>query len=166
MSQEDDKVFVRHFSIIIILLVIFTIAMAMVGVYFNNTLKPGENPSRQAVLEERIKSPAAVFTNDQAAVTAPVVAASDESVPTDSAATEDIDAAAIYQTACFACHGTGAANAPKLEAAAWTERLAQGEETLVDNAINGINAMPPKGGQMQLSDAEIRAVVEYMIAQL
>ena len=72
----------------------------------------------------------------------------------------------IYQTNCLACHTTGAAGAPKTgDAAAWAPRIAQGMDTLVGNAINGLNAMPPKGLCMTCSDDGLRAVVEYMVEQ-
>jgi cytochrome c5 len=70
----------------------------------------------------------------------------------------------IYKTACFACHDTGAANAPKLgDKGAWARRIAQGMDTLVGHAINGFNAMPPKGGAMHLSDEDIGNTVAYMV---
>ena len=69
----------------------------------------------------------------------------------------------LYQGACFACHGTGAAGAPKLgDAAAWSERGAKGLDMLVTSAVNGIGAMPPKGGSAY-DDEQIRAVVEYIL---
>jgi cytochrome c5 len=69
----------------------------------------------------------------------------------------------LYQGACFACHGTGAAGAPKLgDAAAWTDRLAKGLDTLVSSAVGGVGAMPPRGGSA-LDDDQIRSVVEYMM---
>lgn len=71
--------------------------------------------------------------------------------------------AELYQAACLACHTTGAAGAPKIgEASAWTDRLAKGVDALVASAINGIGAMPPRGGS-QYSDEQIRAAVEYML---
>jgi cytochrome c5 len=71
-----------------------------------------------------------------------------------------------YQTKCMACHGTGAAGAPKVgDEAAWKARAEKGIDTLVKNAISGVNAMPPKGMCMDCSDADIKAVVEYMISQ-
>ena len=43
-----------------------------------------------------------------------------------------------------------------------SSRLAQGLPTLVQSAIKGKGAMPPKGGSTA-PDAEIRAAVEYMV---
>ena len=69
----------------------------------------------------------------------------------------------LYQGACFACHGTGAAGAPKLgDVTAWTDRLAKGLDALVSSAVGGVGAMPPRGGS-PLDDDQIRSVVEYMI---
>ena len=73
------------------------------------------------------------------------------------------DGKAVYDKACVACHATGLANAPKLgDKAAWAPRLAQGMPVLVQSAIKGKGAMPPKGGSTA-PDAEIRAAVEYMV---
>jgi cytochrome c5 len=70
----------------------------------------------------------------------------------------------VYNASCMACHGTGAAGAPKVgDIAAWKPRLAQGEATLIKHAIVGLNAMPPKGMCMTCSDEEITAAVEHMI---
>ncbi|MDJ0778241.1 MAG: c-type cytochrome [Gammaproteobacteria bacterium] len=69
----------------------------------------------------------------------------------------------MYQSACLACHTTGAAGAPKIgDAGDWTERLGKGLDALVASAINGIGAMPARGGS-QLDDGQIRAVVEYIL---
>lgn len=76
------------------------------------------------------------------------------------------DGAATYQQACVACHMTGAAGAPKLEdKAAWAPRIAQGKDVLYKSVLEGKGAMPPKAGQTQLSDDEIKAAVDYMVAQ-
>lgn len=69
----------------------------------------------------------------------------------------------LYQGACLACHTTGAAGAPKIgDAAAWSERGAKGLDALVASAINGIGAMPPRGGS-QYGDDQVRAVIEYIL---
>jgi len=74
-----------------------------------------------------------------------------------------IDGKKIFETTCFACHGTGAAGAPKAgDKAAWAPRLKEGMNALYANALKGKNAMPPKGGNAALSEAEIRAAVDYL----
>jgi cytochrome c5 len=71
----------------------------------------------------------------------------------------------IFESACAACHTTGAAGAPKIgDKGEWDKRLQKGVDTLHVNAIKGIGAMPPKGGA-SASDAEVKAAVEYMLAQ-
>jgi cytochrome c5 len=76
------------------------------------------------------------------------------------------DGKKIYDTTCTACHTAGVAGAPKLgDKAAWAPRLKQGMDTLVADAIKGKGAMPPKGGNGSLSDADIRAAVEFMVSQ-
>jgi cytochrome c5 len=70
---------------------------------------------------------------------------------------------ALYKQVCFACHAAGVAGAPKFgDKAAWAPRIAQGVPQLVQSALHGKGAMPPKGGSAA-SEAEIRATVEYMV---
>ncbi|MEA2119125.1 c-type cytochrome [Halovibrio sp. HP20-50] len=76
----------------------------------------------------------------------------------------DIDGEGIYGNVCSACHESGAAGAPiRGDEAAWAERTEQGFATLLDHAINGIGAMPAKGGNPNLSDEEMEAAVAYMV---
>jgi cytochrome c oxidase subunit 2 len=75
------------------------------------------------------------------------------------------DGKAVYEQTCQMCHAQGLMAAPKLgDQPGWQSRLAQGEATLVSHAINGIRTMPPKGGNMTLSDAQVQAAVGYMIS--
>lgn len=77
------------------------------------------------------------------------------------------DGATVYGTFCVACHGTGVSGAPKKDNADdWAPRIAQGEATLIKHAIEGFNAMPPKGTCMDCSDDEIKAAIEHMAAGL
>jgi cytochrome c5 len=70
---------------------------------------------------------------------------------------------AVFTAVCSACHATGAAGAPKIgDAAAWGPRIAQGYDTLVKHAIEGIRAMPAKGGNPDLDDVEVARAVVYM----
>lgn len=76
------------------------------------------------------------------------------------------DGKQVFDSTCTACHATGVAGAPKLgDQAAWAPRLKQGIETLMQSALKGKNAMPPKGGNASLSDAQVHAAVEYMVNQ-
>lgn len=75
------------------------------------------------------------------------------------------DGKKVYDSTCTACHGTGVAGAPKLgDKAAWAPRLKAGVNALHESAIKGKGAMPPKGGGAALSDAEVKAAVDYMVA--
>lgn len=72
----------------------------------------------------------------------------------------------VYESACVACHAAGVAGAPKLgDKAAWAPRLAQGMGALHQSAIKGKGAMPPKGGNMALSDPDVTAAVDYLVGQ-
>lgn len=73
----------------------------------------------------------------------------------------------VYETACAACHATGAAGAPrKGDAAAWRERLSEkGRGTLVANTVSGIGAMPAMGMCMDCSEDEIAEAVDYILEQ-
>ena len=77
----------------------------------------------------------------------------------------------VYNSACFACHMTGAGGAPLLsDVAAWEVRVAQGKPLLVKRAVEGyigeIGIMPAKGGRLDLSDEEVENAVTYMLDQL
>ena len=72
----------------------------------------------------------------------------------------------VYQQACALCHEAGVAGSPMTgDTAGWAIRIEQGRDKLVSNSIAGIGVMPPKGGQSQLSDAEVASAVDYLIQQ-
>ena len=72
----------------------------------------------------------------------------------------------IVKAVCAACHQAGVAGAPKIgDKAAWAPRLKQGLNGLLADAIKGKGAMPPKGGNTALSDADVRAGIEFMVSQ-
>ena len=76
------------------------------------------------------------------------------------------DGKAVYDKVCHVCHAAGVAGAPKLgDKAAWAPRIQQGMTTLVQSVTNGKGAMPPKAGMPSLTDAELRAGVEFMVSQ-
>jgi len=71
----------------------------------------------------------------------------------------------VYDIGCVACHGAGIAGAPKFgDKTAWAPRIKTGMDALYTTAIKGKGVMPPKGGNVALSDADVKAAVDYMVA--
>jgi len=82
------------------------------------------------------------------------------------AAAGPVDGKAVYDKTCVACHATGVANAPRLgDKAAWAPRIGTGVDAMVKSVISGKGAMPPKAGNPSLTNAEIRAAVDYLVGQ-
>ena len=73
---------------------------------------------------------------------------------------------AVYEKTCALCHGPGLAGAPKFgDAAQWGPRVRAGMPTLYKSALQGTpNGMPAKGANLSLSDADVKAAVDYMVA--
>jgi cytochrome c5 len=70
----------------------------------------------------------------------------------------------IYESTCMACHLMGVAGAPKVgDHAAWAQRATKGIDGLTASVINGLNAMPPRAGNPQLTDVDIQQAVAYML---
>ena len=122
-----------------------------------NAGKPTATPTAVLNAQVRDAPPNAAPGNaptQVAAATAPAAA----SAPAAAAAPP------LYAQTCAVCHAAGIAGAPEVgDKAAWAPRIAQGVDGLTASAIKGKGAMPPKGGS-SASDAEIKAVVSYMVA--
>ena len=85
-------------------------------------------------------------------------------------ATPARDGQQVYQASCVACHDAGIAGAPKVgDKGQWAKRIAKGLDALYASAVNGVQGsagvMPAKGGNPALSNAEVRAAVDYMVAR-
>jgi cytochrome c5 len=127
---------------------------------------PGGTPAPAAA-----SAPAAVSSPASTAST-PKSAAQTASTPAAVVATTAAPAAAgkpdgkkVFDTTCTACHTPGVAGAPKFgDKKDWAPRLAHGVDALYATALNGKGAMPPKGGNTALSDSEVKAAVDYMVA--
>ena len=73
----------------------------------------------------------------------------------------------VYNKYCTACHTSGVMGAPKINNAAdWEDRLAQGMDTVLQHAVEGYNAMPPKGTCSDCSEEEIQAAIDYMVEDI
>jgi cytochrome c5 len=123
--------------------------------------------------QEEAPAPAA----EPAAAAAPAAPAAPATpVPTEAVATTAAAPAAneagekVFKSTCAMCHQSGAAGAPIAgNKGDWGPRIAQGKDTLYTHAINGFTgqkgAMPAKGGNTSLADADVKAAVDYMVAK-
>lgn len=80
--------------------------------------------------------------------------------------TAQVSGEEVYASVCQSCHATGVGGAPVVgDASVWSERLAAGMEVMYKSALEGKGIMPAKGGNPALSDAQVKAAVDYMIDQ-
>lgn len=72
----------------------------------------------------------------------------------------------VYDTACAACHASGAAGAPKFgDAVAWKARISQGDAVLFEHVSKGFKVMPARGTCTKCTDAELKAAIAHMVAK-
>ncbi len=168
MSELHDQQFVKTFGLILVGLIIFTIIILMASyvIHRSNTdVEPG--PARQAAVEERIRPVAGVYSGETGRAAAQAAAQAAADAEPQLAFDGSTDGAMIYERVCGVCHDIGTADAPRMIAAEMGARLdEQGRDALVETAINGLGAMPPRGGRMDLSDEQVAASVDYMIDQI
>jgi cytochrome c5 len=79
----------------------------------------------------------------------------------------------IWMGTCRACHLMGVAGAPAVtNFVEWNKRIAKGKDALYHSALSGIKGpdgkfrMPPHGGNMRLSDDQVRLAVDYKVAAI
>ena len=128
-------------------LVIFLVVKLLLGIQASH-IEDADPATRAVVVEERIKPVASV---DVADTSGPRVDKGGEEVVT---------------AVCAACHSSGALGSPKIgDKAAWAPRIAQGYETLIKHAVEGVRQMPARGGNPDLTEGEIANAVAYMANQ-
>lgn len=72
----------------------------------------------------------------------------------------------LVKARCSECHTAGKNGAPRIgHMDDWKPRLQLGVENLVMSAVRGHNAMPARAGMANLSDADLRAAVVFMLVQ-
>jgi cytochrome c5 len=171
---------------IALILGIYMLAQIVVGSHATQAIRETQLMSEQAVAERL--APVGKATVDPNAPVSPAPAASSTpapaaetqatSAPASAAATAGaaVLAAATpasgdkgketYDAVCAMCHKDGIAGAPKVgDKVAWEPRVAQGADTLHANALKGKGVMPAKGGRLDLPDDDVKAAVDYMVAQ-
>ena len=71
-----------------------------------------------------------------------------------------------WARSCALCHVRGEGGAPVLgDEAAWADRLARGEEVLLQHTVEGFNNMPPLGYCMDCEEDDFRALIRFMGGQ-
>jgi cytochrome c5 len=154
---SKDKEFYTTFFALMGALAVFAILLVIVATKLTSDVsdyKPEE------IVLENIKPVGQVYIAGESEPEAPPVA--------DAAAASSGPKSGeeVYNASCMSCHSTGVAGAPKLgDAAAWAPRIAAGMDSLLANATNGLNAMPPKGLCMACSEAELQGAIEYMVSK-
>ena len=151
----SDNSFIRNFIAMIIAMCILTgILMVLASIYsneVNDNLKAEQNAEKLPTVREQIAPIGAIAIGSASTAEEEQTAAV-------------LNGETVYNGACVACHGAGIAGAPATgDANQWSARLSKGAETLYSNAINGIGAMPAKGGQVSLSDEAVKAAVDFII---
>ena len=168
--MNRDQKFFDMYSLVLgvlgaIALAILVLAMKISdltqGVYTRDT------EEYRAAVAERIRPVGEVYLpGEETTADAPVVAEAEQPEPVET----EMSGPQTYNDACLVCHGSGVGGAPIVgDAAAWVSRIEQGADTLYLHAIEGYTGeagyMPAKGARMDLSDAEVRAAVDYMVAE-
>ncbi|MGB1580347.1 MAG: c-type cytochrome [Nevskiales bacterium] len=157
MSANHDKIFVITFSGVLGFLIALAVVIYIIaGVLNDHAMGDGMEPERLARIQERVQPVGQVNTDPNAKVTMPAVDEGAADMPPEQIVTE----------VCAGCHASGVLGAPKIgDAGSWSKANAAGLAAMVQNAISGKGAMPPKGGNPALTDDQIKAAVENMLKQ-
>jgi len=159
--SDHDKAFATVFVAVLGALAVLAIILYFIAGALTKEMSTYKS---EGVILENIKPVGEVNIAGETAAEEPVAAVPPPAEP--AAAPVAASGQEIYQSKCFACHGTGVAGAPKLgDAAAWAPRIAQGMDTLLAHATSGLKAMPPKGLCMSCSDDDLKHAIEYMVGQ-
>lgn len=174
MTLHDDRTFMRHFSWVLVALVAITIFFIFLA--FLIVGETGVEGHTGYTYVQYMKSHPAATSKSKGSAAAG--SGGQKASGAASAGTSAVAAnggqpngEAVWKAHCAACHATGAAGAPKIgDTKAWGPILAKtNKATLYKHAINGFHGkrgyMPPKGGASGLSDAEVKAAVDYMVGK-
>ena len=161
MSEDHGTLIKTPKQLIVVCVValVVPVAIAVLGAQLVSGSKRIDTNESKKSVAQRISPVGEIVKFDGAP--APVAAAAVTTVAVKAKSGEE-----VYNGACVACHGAGIAGAPKMgDKALWAPRIAQGASILYEHAIKGFKAMPAKGGQLALSDDEVKAAVDYQVAK-
>ncbi len=169
--RNYDLDFLKRFSMVIAFLSILTLGLILFAYYLNGQLKRDGDPLAEQRVLNRIAPMGQVYAGATgAAAQAEALKAAMASAAAQVAYGGTMEGSVIYGNLCTGCHTSGAGGAPKLDAVGMGARMAtQGMDMLITNAITGYTGsagvMPAKGGNPALTDDQVKATVEWMVAQ-
>lgn len=163
MSLAEDRVFFYNYIIVIGLLAVMIFIFLLLAYYFGT-----DEEAAMLARADRVAAETLPVGRVRLAGAAP-----EEEPPAELVAvaeTGPVDTGQqVYEGLCISCHN-GLAGIPRVgDKAAWESRIAQGMALLYEHAIKGFQgegslmAMPAKGGNMSLTDEEVKAAVDYMV---
>ena len=169
--RNYDLEFLKRFSMVLGFLALVTLGLIIASVFLHRSLPLEVDPAAAKRTENRIAPAGAVYAGSTgAAAQAAAAAAAVAQAASQVAYGGTLDGSVIYQNLCAGCHTSGAGGAPTLARAQWTDRLAQGTETLYRHSIEGFTGntglMPAKGGNPALTVEQMEATVDWMVANL
>ena len=156
----EDKQFTTQFMAVLVILIGVTIGILVIANFLYSGDTSAMDDEEQLRVAERIKPVGEVHVGSVPATES----ATTQPSATTTVASAEMNGETVYQQVCAACHTAGVLNAPKPgDTAAWEPRLVKGMDVIYANAINGIGAMPAKGGRVDMSDDAIKAAVDYLL---
>lgn len=168
--RNYDLEFLKRFSMVIGFLAALTLVLILFAYHLNGSQQREPDPAVKQRVLDRIAPVGAVYAGATgAAAQAEALKAAAAAAASQVAYGGTTDGKTIYDNLCTGCHTSGAGGAPKLDGAGMGARAAQGLELLVKHAIEGYTGtagvMPAKGGNPALTDEQVKATVEWMVAQ-
>lgn len=166
-ASEDSGLIKTPTQLIVVIVLAFVVPIAAIFtiIHFVMADQPQAKSESDKAVAERIKPVGSTPEIEKgSSPLAPVLAV--VAAPPAANAAAGSNGKAVYDASCQACHGAGVAGAPKLgDKTAWAPRIGTGIAAMHTSAIKGKNAMPAKGGNLSLSDTDVKAAVDYMVAQ-
>ena len=170
--RNYDLEFLKKFSMVIGFLVLVTVGLIVGASVIHGQLPAEVNPDVAKRQQQRIAPVGAVYAGSTgAAAQQAASAAAAAKAASQVAYGGTTDGAVIFNNLCTGCHTSGAGGAPTMDKGHWGARIAQGNGTLYKHAIEGFTGpdggiMPPRGGNPALTDEQVKATVDWMLANL
>lgn len=167
MSDAEEAQFKELFSVILAALAGLAILFVVIALFISGstgTYVPAGMTAKEAIAQ-RVEPVGEVNMGGPKVAEASQAAAEESGGGGGASALET--GAQVYDAVCASCHAQGIAGAPQTGATdAWQQRLDSGGlQALYDSAINGVGAMPPKGGMTSLSNEQVQKAVNYILGE-